>query len=223
MVLAGESGTTVKHINVDTNGSQIVVGAAATGSALVGNPVLVAGSDGTNARTIATDASGNVLTQPGLPTHATYVATVQGVAWTANTQAICIEAPSAAKVYLRRLIIWNTGTDTTNAIINFQLVRTTTAGTGGAITPAPMDTSDAAYGGIVRSTGTIGTLGTVLYNINLDVPNTASGVPLVNLDWDGARLGKGPIIPSGTANGIALWLPATAGGASFAASIEFMV
>lgn len=39
--------------------SGTVVGAAASGSAVAGNPVLQGGSDGTNARTIKTDTSGN--------------------------------------------------------------------------------------------------------------------------------------------------------------------
>lgn len=39
---------------------QSVEGLAASGSAVTGNPVLVAGSDGTNARTLATDATGQV-------------------------------------------------------------------------------------------------------------------------------------------------------------------
>jgi hypothetical protein len=38
-----------------------VGGLAATGSAVVGNPVLVAGSDGTDARTLATDSSGHPI------------------------------------------------------------------------------------------------------------------------------------------------------------------
>jgi len=46
-----------------TGGTQIAIakGAAASGAAVSGNPVLVAGSDGTNARTIATDTSGRTI------------------------------------------------------------------------------------------------------------------------------------------------------------------
>lgn len=39
----------------------LVGGLAATGAALTGNPVLVAGSDGTNARSVATDTSGHPI------------------------------------------------------------------------------------------------------------------------------------------------------------------
>jgi hypothetical protein len=41
-------------------GSGTVTGAAASGSPVSGNPVLVAGSDGTNARNLATDTSGHL-------------------------------------------------------------------------------------------------------------------------------------------------------------------
>lgn len=46
-----------------TDGTQIAIakGAAASGAALSGNPVLIAGSDGTNARSLKTDSSGNQL------------------------------------------------------------------------------------------------------------------------------------------------------------------
>lgn len=42
-----------------------VVGAAASGSALAGNPVLAAGSDGTDARDLSTDTSGHLIVEPG--------------------------------------------------------------------------------------------------------------------------------------------------------------
>ncbi len=220
--VGGSDGTNARDLHTDTSGNQIAVGAAASGSAVTGNPVLIGGSDGTNARTLTTDTAGNLNVIQGESAHATYVASVTGVAFTANTQAIVIEAPSASKVYIRRVVIWNTGTDTSNALVDIQLVRTTTAGTGGAITPAQMDTGDSAYGGIVRaSPGTGGTLGTVLFHVTLDIPTSASGTPIALLDFDNGRLGKGPIIPAGTANGIALYLPGTTGGGSFAASIEF--
>jgi hypothetical protein len=60
----GWDGSSLLHpALVDSNGRQLVSGAAASGSAVAGNPVLVAGSDGTNARSLATDASG-VLKAP---------------------------------------------------------------------------------------------------------------------------------------------------------------
>ena len=48
------------NITADGYNSLPVVGAAASGSPVTGNPVLIAGSDGTNARTFATDGYGDI-------------------------------------------------------------------------------------------------------------------------------------------------------------------
>jgi hypothetical protein len=58
--------TTVGAVTSITN-PVTVVGDAANGAAVAGNPVLVAGSDGTDARTLTTDALGNqMVLSPGL-------------------------------------------------------------------------------------------------------------------------------------------------------------
>jgi len=56
---ATDAGTTRVTISSDSTGQMKAVGGAASGTAVSGNPVLIAGSDGTNARTFATDTSGN--------------------------------------------------------------------------------------------------------------------------------------------------------------------
>jgi hypothetical protein len=64
VVVLGDPATVANVANVSSTGSVQVAGAAASGSALVGNPVLAAGSDGTNARSLATDTSGRLITVP---------------------------------------------------------------------------------------------------------------------------------------------------------------
>ncbi len=223
VLVGGTDGTNARYVLLDTSGHPLVAGAAASGSAVAGNPVLAGGSDGTNARSLQTNTAGQLVVTANQGVRATYVASVQGVAYTSATQILVIEAPAGSPVYISRLIIWQTGTDTTNAITNFTLIRTTTAGTGGTITPNPYDTADAAFGGIVRSAPTAGTAGVTLFNIPLDVPTAAANQPAVVLDFDGPHARKMPVIAAGTANGIALVAPATTGGASFGASIEFFV
>lgn len=49
-------------VQLDSNGRTIVVGAAANGSAVAGNPVRIAGSDGANTRDIMTDTLGIQVT-----------------------------------------------------------------------------------------------------------------------------------------------------------------
>jgi len=63
VAIAGKNGSgNAAPILLDASGRPIIVGAAASGSALAGNPVLVGGSDGTDARSIATDAVGRLIT-----------------------------------------------------------------------------------------------------------------------------------------------------------------
>lgn len=61
VVIGGTVGTgaaAVKHLLVDSSGRPIMVGAAAAGAAVAGNPILVGGSDGTNAQNLSVDTSG---------------------------------------------------------------------------------------------------------------------------------------------------------------------
>jgi hypothetical protein len=62
VVVLGDPATVANVANISSTGSVQVAGAGASGSALVGNPVLAAGSDGTNARSLATDTSGRLIT-----------------------------------------------------------------------------------------------------------------------------------------------------------------
>lgn len=56
--LYATDGTANRAVRSDAAGRLTMVGAAITGTAVTGNPVLVGGSDGTNARSLATDTSG---------------------------------------------------------------------------------------------------------------------------------------------------------------------
>lgn len=85
---AGNDGTNVRPIAVDTTGRPKVVGAAANGAAVAGNPVQVCGSDGTNCRALATDTTGHISpaglsdTQADARTNAPVVAADSGFAIT---------------------------------------------------------------------------------------------------------------------------------------------
>ena len=56
--LYATDGTANRAVRSDAAGRLTMVGAAITGTAVTGNPVLVGGSDGTNARSASTDTSG---------------------------------------------------------------------------------------------------------------------------------------------------------------------
>ena len=61
-IIGGLDNINAAHvIATNTDGHQIIVGAAANGAAVTGNPVLLAGSDGTNTQTIKTDNTGELI------------------------------------------------------------------------------------------------------------------------------------------------------------------
>ena len=57
----GNDGADNQVVKTDTSGRVVMVGAAADGAAVAGNPILMAGSDGTNAQSISTDATGRIV------------------------------------------------------------------------------------------------------------------------------------------------------------------
>jgi hypothetical protein len=88
---AGSDGTDLRFLAVNSSGQQIIVGAAASGSAISGNPVLIAGSDGTDARNILTDATGRIVVKSicSTPAQTTVAASASSVSILAsNTSRI---------------------------------------------------------------------------------------------------------------------------------------
>lgn len=170
------------------------------------------------------DASGNLRVVGGQSTLATYSFGTGPLAPTAARQLFVIEAPASGVIRLQRIIIWQPGSQTTAGLVTLQLLRTTTASSGGtAITPAPVDSSDAAYGGIVRSLPTSGTESTVLDQIAVYVPAALAAFTPIVIDYAVLDSLKAPVIPAGTANGIALKHPGSSGAAKFSVSAIFTV
>ena len=204
--------------------------AAWAGAATHAAASAVGGSDGVsvaagknaagNAAPLTVEDSGGITA--GQSTRATYTASVADVAATSATEILVIEAPSGAAVRLARLTIWNVGAQTTPGLVDLELLRTTTAGTGGTITPAPLDTAD-TYGGIVRAGPTAGTESTVLYHIPVWVPSTTAAMAPIIIEWSGISQAKAPTIAAGVTHGIALKHPGSDGAASLAVTIEFVV
>lgn len=102
-------------VAVSPNGTVKVVGATASGTAVVGNPVLIGGQDGTNARTFLTDATGRLIvdgssvTQPisGTVTVGNLLV-VTGNA-TDNTSNVITKLPVMAAVAATSAPTWTNG------------------------------------------------------------------------------------------------------------------
>jgi hypothetical protein len=84
------TGTTIQPVSIPSGsitGTVTAVGAAPSGAAASGNPVLVGGSDGADARTITTDTTGAVRVAPS----SANVATGQQALSTTATPGRCVE------------------------------------------------------------------------------------------------------------------------------------
>src|SRR5574343_1157888 len=99
---------------------------------------------------------GPAVVSGGQSAYPTYTVTVNGQANTASSHAIVIEAPAGSSVRILKVRILSPGIQTSAGVRLIQLIRTTTSGTGGEVTPAPADPADSAYGGICRAKPTAG-------------------------------------------------------------------
>jgi hypothetical protein len=167
------------------------------------------------------------------PTRTTYVVSVAGQANTAASHAIAIEAGAAKAVRILRVCVTQPGIQTTAGIRILLLERTTAAGTDGVVTAEAAGATGAAlarttldgttaFSGVVRAKPTaLGTQGATVAIIPIYVPTALAASQPTCRTW-ASIWDRPPRIPAGVANGIALRDPGAAGGASFAASVEFV-
>lgn len=155
-----------------------------------------------------------------------------------TTAAYSLSIESAATGTGFRLLGWCAGLSnaTAAALVTITVQRRTTASTGGTACTAEgtsadcaitkMDPGDANYGGVARSTGTLGTGGAVLDQVGQTIGEIAAGgtadtpgpAPVcVSYDQDS---GKMPIVASGVANGLSILVSAPGAGGLAAGSIS---
>ena len=176
----------------------------------------VSAGSGTNLHTVTTSIGGSTVhdqvVKHGDAHLATYTFSALSVSTaTGNSHILQIMAGSTLNVYLRRLQIYQSNPATTATIVIWDLLRLTTAGTGGgAVTANPFDTTDAAAGATGMTLSTVqGTEGARLHRFSSQVIQTigASGTGsnpiMVEYTWDGLRT-KAPRIAAGTSNGLVI-------------------
>lgn len=176
---------------------------------------LTPGSGAKNARTFNRSIGGNsveeaamFLAEQNMPTYE--VAPAAASAATAASHLLQIMAGASLNVYVRWIGLYQLVVATAAAIDEYDIVRVTTAGTGGAaVTPAPLDSGDAAAGAAGMTLPTVkGTEGTIVSRISVQFTQTIatqSGGMKAQLigEWDFEKLrGKALRIPSGATNGI---------------------
>ena len=129
---------------------------------------------------------------------------------TANSHLIQIMAGASLKLRIRRIEMYQVAAATTAVLMDTQLWRLTTAGTGGTSqTPNALDPSDGAAGATVMNLPTAkGTEGTLLLRQFPYMMQTVAASAQLNqpiLVWDFDQLRSKPlIIAAGTSNGIAV-------------------
>lgn len=135
------------------------------------------------------------------------------VAPAANDHVFQLMAGANKDVYLHRLVAWQLAAATAAAIDQYQLLRLTTAGTGGsAITPNPLDLTGNAVTATARGavTASKGTEGAILDTQTAYFLQTIGATPggvqttkLLDFDYRASDTMK-PRITRGAANGLAL-------------------
>ena len=166
-----------------------------------------------NTRTISAVSTLEQFVQLADPNKATYnIVTAATLITTAASHTLQIMAGSTLPVYLHRIMIWQFALATSAAIVNWDLFRLSTAGTGGtSLTPAPLDTTDSASGATGMTLPTVkGTETTAIFRFSTQLIQTVGtggnggATLLADLDFDMLLKSKVPRIAAGTANGFAL-------------------
>lgn len=159
---------------------------------------------------------------------ATYTARSGAAVSTADSHLMQLMAGASLPVRIRRIMVTPSARADTAFVDGLQVVRLTTAGTGGTVvTPQKFDNSDAAAGAtaMVRPTAK-GTESGILWEEHVVHPSSTSSshphVPLMDLRCGADLLSKPIIIPAGTANGIALKNTVAEASATVVVSILFV-
>lgn len=162
---------------------------------------------------------------PGEFVYATYtvVASLISVA-TAADHLLQIMAGASLNVRIRRIYVRQAAAVTAASSSGIDVVRLTTAGTGGtAVTPRPLDTADAAAGCTAQTLPTAkGTEGSIVIEDRIGLIQTQPVVDTAKMEWRQSPNAKPLIIPAGVANGIAIKNLNANAGASVTITVELV-
>lgn len=178
-------------------------------------------------RTIGANSVIDQFVLPGEYPYASYTAIGGGIsAATANDHIIEVMAGSSLPVKVRRIRVEQGVSATTATTLSVQVLRLTSAGTGGtAVTTRQFDTADSASGATAMTLpSSKGAEGVVLAMSSI-VMRQAVGATTAQVDdfyeWTQLPNQKPIIIPAGTTNGIAIKNLAAIAGSSLIVTVEF--
>lgn len=164
----------------------------------------------------------------GKSTRSTYIASSSALVTTA-TYSLSLEAEASRGYRLARFCVGLTNA-TAAAGVTIAVNRRSTASSGGTAATAEgtgadsvskLDPNDSNWTGVVRRTGTLGTVGPTLFQVGMQVGEVGAGAAdpqgQAPFCYDfGQHGGKLPIVPAGVANGLSITVTAPgAGGLAF--------
>jgi hypothetical protein len=174
-------------------------------------------------RTIGANSIEDEFVLPGELPYPTYTVSAAGIATTtAASHMMQLMAGASLNVRVRRIRISQNAAAGAVSAFPLQIVRVTTAGTGGtALTARPYDTAAAAAGGAGMTLPTVkGTEGTILFDASVWVGTGA--IPIRDpWEWVQVPSSQPIIIPAGTANGIVIKNTAGIATSTLDITIEF--
>jgi len=162
------------------------------------------------------ESSHVLIDDPGLPT---FVAIYGGISTATNNLHLAqLMAGAAKRLYIRRIRTMQRAGATTASAIVMQILRLTSAGTGGAaVTPRPFDPTDIVSASAMGAVVTPGAEGSEIGRITMQMMSAA---PVSNTVWEQLPNSKALIVPAGTANGLAI---KQTGGAIAAGTLDIVI
>lgn len=164
------------------------------------------------------------FTMPDEYPYASYSVFANGISGaTLNSHIIELMAGPSLNVRIRRIYIEQSANAGAVALFGINVLRLTTAGTGGtAITPGKYDTADSAAGATAMTLPSAGgTESTVLLVGNVAARAAVGGGSEDSWEWEQQPNTKPLIIPAGTSNGIAIKNVNAIATATWLVTIEF--
>lgn len=160
------------------------------------------------------------LGEPALPT---FTCSTSGTSVaTSGDHILQLMAPASSYVRIHRIFISQAVLASANTAGGIQIIRLTTAGSGGTTrSPVAFDTGDTAGATGQSLPSSKGTEGNVLLFARMYYVQTAPITNVSTWEWHASDRGKPIIIPSGTANGIAVKTTNSVTGAQADVVIEF--
>jgi hypothetical protein len=176
-------------------------------------------------RTVGANSVEDEFTVPGEYPIASYTAVATGVSGaTANSHLMQVMAGGSLNVRIRRVRVTQLGAPGAVTAYSFALFRLSTAGTGGtAVTARPLDSADAAAGAAPMTLPTVkGTEGTQLWQETNYLHTAAIPLRGPTFEWVQSAGSKPIIIPTGTANGVAIKNISGVAAVTFDVAVEFV-